>query len=141
MLSIRKLIKKETSPNEKLLTYWDDLIRSGVLKDDDIETVEVDPYELWKWKRNFYGLLRTKFNIPLIYIYPNIIINGFTSYEFTEDKIVGNNQIKIIKPEVLERYYEIYLKRYSSVWLHATVYIKNRFIAYIDILMPVQTIS
>jgi len=48
MLSIRKLIKKETSPNEKLLTYWDDLRRSGVLKDDDIETVEVDPYELCK---------------------------------------------------------------------------------------------
>jgi len=115
MLSVlREVEDKVLSLDERLLTYWEDLINSGSITKDLLTYHSLTPQIRWKWRMNLRGLLITEFKIPEIYVYPNIRINGITNYEFNSDKILTMEGINIIDSSFLEKAYEDYLIKYKK---------------------------
>jgi len=104
----------EQSLDQKIMNYWEDMINSGLLTDENINYVEVDLSVLNQWVLNFTGLLKAVTDIPDKYIYPNMRINGITDYEFTSDRITEFTKIKVIDPTTLEYYYREYIQKYEN---------------------------
>jgi len=115
MLSVLEdIVDDDLSLDEKLITFWEDVIRSGLIGKDQISFNPLTPQELWMWRMNFRGLLFSKFKIPHEYIYPNIRINNLTSYGFKDTEVVNMSGVYIIDSDVLESIYEEYLTKYET---------------------------
>ena len=100
--------------NERLLNYWEDLIGSGLVKDDLLTFNEVTPQLLWKWRLNIKGLMYSEFRIPNEFIYPNIRINGLTNYDLKNDVVKDISGFYLIDSKFLESKYEEYLIKYEK---------------------------
>jgi len=106
--------EKVLSLDDKLITYWEDLINSGIITNDMLTFNPLTPQLRWKWRMNLRGLLIAEFNIPEIYVYPNIRINNISNYDFKSDKALEFEGIYIIDSSFLEKAYEDYLIKYKK---------------------------
>ncbi len=118
MLSVLSDYTNYNNPqlDERLLNYWENIIASGYITDDMVDIVTIEPYEVYKWIRDLRGLIKTKFKIPDVYIYPNIRINNLSNYDFKIDFERGKlpTKLKIIKGEILQDLYNDYLVKYKE---------------------------
>jgi len=115
MLSVLKETdEKVISLDESLITYWEDIITSGVISDDILTFVPLTPQVRWKWRMNLRGLLITELDIPEIYVYPNIRINNITNYDFKSDEALEIEGLNVIDSRFLEKKYEDYLIKYKK---------------------------
>ena len=115
MLSVLKETdEKVISLDESLITYWEDIITSGVISDDILTFVPLTPQVRWKWRMNLRGLLIAELDIPEIYVYPNIRINNITNYDFKSDEALEIEGLNVIDSRFLEKKYEDYLIKYKK---------------------------
>ena len=105
-MDINKLMNRTTespvSLDFDLQQFWENFIT--MVEDKDVKEVEIVPGKTITFTGNFYGLLNNELEIPMVFWYPNLRINGLVnSLDYT-----GFTKIKIINSDVLERGLEFY---------------------------------
>jgi hypothetical protein len=100
--------------DDSLLTYWEDIVNSGIITNDLLSYMELTPQVRYKWRMNLRGLLVAELDIPQIYAYPNIRVNGLTNYDFKLNVIPDIKGLNIIDAEFLENAYQDYLIKYKK---------------------------
>lgn len=91
---------KEINQSDMVIERWNNVITS-ILNEAIIVTKEIDENMKDKYVFDFDGLLMNEFDIPLQYLYPIYLINGFRS---TLDFDGTIDEIKLIDPSTLARY-------------------------------------
>lgn len=100
----RPLYEQMTSftQSETTINRWNNLTRL-LIKSDRYEVKSIDISIADSFKFDFFGLLKNKFDIPDQYLYPHLIVNGFTD----PSSYNGETNIKIINPQALSILYQL----------------------------------
>ena len=103
-MDINKLYDLDTI-NTNLINEWNNVLH--LITDKDYKTVYLDVGKSNTYRCNFFKLLNNEYNIDIEYWYPHLAINKLksnTSYD-------GNTDIKIIDPNVLDKYLDMFTKK------------------------------
>lgn len=96
------LLKKPVNYNAKLIQGWNNA--RLLLNDPDNWTMkEISPVEAKKYNFDLYGIFSNVLGIPEEYIYPNLIINGYDSYNNYDTKRL---RFRILNTSVLNLFYK-----------------------------------
>lgn len=104
--SISKLILQNKIIPKSVFDKWNS-VKYYLIENHVAGETEISPVNAEKYRFDLYGLFNNVLFIQPEYIYPHIIVNGYTSsYDYNAELL----RFKILDTTVLSSYYRLFMK-------------------------------